>query len=126
LPYVLSETKIKSDQYYNKTCLFTMYRGNLVSDYLDLKEERQKLRSLDEIASCWWAVNYPNRLTQIIREREREYSFVGEGEIKTWPTKMLLRDVVKFCKSRLDKRLFNLTPAELGMKKYASIDKPLV
>lgn len=53
-------------------------------------------------------------------------SFVGEGEIKTWPTSSLIKGYVAFCNRHLDKKLINLTPKDLRMQKYASFNKPLI
>ncbi len=124
-----TELACKSEAYYDKDIFkLTQYRGHPVSHniitYLDV--DLKKGRSLDEIVECNWCLNLPDRLTQLIRENESHVSFVGEGEIKTWPTSSLIRSYVMFCHRHLDKKLVDLTPRDLGIQKYASFNKPLV
>ena len=119
----------KSESYYHKDVFkLTQYRGYPVSDNVipHLGVDLKKGRSLDEIVECNWCLNLPSRLTQLIRENEAHVSFVGEGEIKTWPTTSLIKGYVTFCNRHLDKKLVNLTPRDLGMQKYASFNKPLI
>lgn len=115
----------KSNGYYRKgICQPIPYRSYPPSDLID-SPIFESMSPLDE--SPRFNINSPHRLTSLIREFEHAVSYVSEGLIRTFPTKLLIKRYRKFVSTHMDSvfadmKIKDLIPVERNCGNTKVID----
>ena len=111
----------KSDEYYRKGIATTRpYRTYPPSELLDFGGHPILEAKIPLSEPPMWCINNPNRLTDLIREKERHVCYLAEGLIQTANTDVLQKMFKKVCVKHAPKELCDLKIADFNVNE---IDK---
>ena len=106
----VSEAIEKYRKFYRKSPCRAILNGKnwYPSKYANFDLENEQLISIQQLEKSI-CLNYPNRYTKLIREKEMKNIFVGEALIQTYPVKNLLDRYIKWFEKNVDERLQDIT-----------------